>query len=337
MKSSEQWYTLKEGINTSYQSTPSLDKAISLGKEYFSLVLQFASLLDDSKRSIEASEVFFLIAFFNRKYINRTQVELFLSLDRSSSNRAIKFLKDKGLIKSYKKGLVVNWEMPCFDNDENAWKARIITAYAQEWYSNWEDHWILVELINVIQNLMGIDIPRSSRRFLVKCICTECIDGCSAPTARKVKQQLLTLNRGYIEELIAKKNYRSMVDMELEVGKSKRMTLSSFQKAKMALKDNGNFYGISDWERKVANRAKELYPDDYKLQCLFVYTIIVSLGYIDEYSIVYGSNDDCNWNIYFGKTREEKKKAIWEKGVQKSLYELSKDYAEESDKEQEIQ
>ena len=121
--------------------------------------------------------------------------------------------------------------------------------------------------------------------------------------------------------------------MELEVGRTKRMALSSFQKAKMALKDNGNYYGISDWERKVAERAKELYPDDYKAQCLFVYTIIVSLGYIDENTIVYGKDDDCKWNLYFGKTREEKKKAIWEKGVQKSLYELSKDYVEESDNE----
>lgn len=333
MKTSEQWYTLKEGINSHNQSTPSLDKAIALGKEYFSLVLQFANLLGDSKRSVEASEVFFLIAFFDRKYINRTKVELFLSLDRSSSNRSIKFLKDKGLIKSYKKGLTVNWGMPCFDNEENAWKARIITSYALEWYSNWDDHWILVEFINIIQNLMGIDIPKSSRRLFAKCICFECIDGCSAPTARKLKKELLTLNRSYLEELIVKKNYRSNVDMELEVGRTKRMALSSFQKAKMALKDNGNYYGISDWERKVAERAKELYPDDYKAQCLFVYTIIVSLGYIDENTIVYGKDDDCKWNLYFGKTREEKKKAIWEKGVQKSLYELSKDYVEESDNE----
>ena len=109
MKSSEYWHSLNNGNpTTSNQSTPSLDKALSTGKEYFSLVIQFANLLGDSKRSMEASEVFFLISFFDRRYINRSQVELYLSLDRASTNRSIKFLKEKGLIKSYKKGLIVN-------------------------------------------------------------------------------------------------------------------------------------------------------------------------------------------------------------------------------------
>ena len=142
---------------------------------------------------------------------------------------------------------------------------------------------------------------------------------------RKLKKELLTLNRSYLEELIVKKNYRSNVDMELEVGRTKRMALSSFQKAKMALKDNGNYYGISDWERKVAERAKELYPDDYKAQCIFVYTIIVSLGYIGENSIAFDGEDKCDWGIFFKKTRKEKKEYIWKNGIQKSLYELSKE------------
>ena len=265
MKSSEYWHSLNNwDSTTSNQSTPSLDKALSIGKEYFSLVIQFANLLGDSSKYIEASEIFFLVAFFDRRYITRSQVALYLSLDRFILDKSIGMLKEKGLIKSYKKGLTVNWEMPCFNTEDTAWQARILTVNAQEWYSNWEDHWTLIELINIIQNLYGIEIPKSSRRFLVKCMCLECIDGCSAPTARKVKKELLTINRTSLESLLEKKEYRSLVDMELEVGRTKRMTLSSFQKAKMALKDNGNYYGISDWERKVADRAKELYPDDYK-------------------------------------------------------------------------
>ena len=169
MKSSEYWHSLNNwDSTTSNQSTPSLDKALSIGKEYFSLVIQFANLLGDSKRSMEASEVFFLISFFDRRYINRSQVELYISLDRASTNRSIKFLKEKGLIKSYKKGLIVNWEMPCFNTEDKDWQARILTVNEQEWYSNWDDHWILVELINIIQNLMRIDIHKSSRRQFAK-------------------------------------------------------------------------------------------------------------------------------------------------------------------------
>ena len=51
MKSSEYWHSLNNwDSTTSNQSTPSLDKALSIGKEYFSLVIQFANLLGDSKR-----------------------------------------------------------------------------------------------------------------------------------------------------------------------------------------------------------------------------------------------------------------------------------------------
>lgn len=326
MKSSEYWHSLNNWDSTILnQSTPSLDKALSIGKEYFSLVIQFANLMGDSSKYIEASEIFFLVAFFDRRYITRSQVALYLSLDRFILDKSIGILKEKGLIKSYKKGITVNWEMPCFNTEDTAWQARILTVNAQEWYSNWEDHWTLIELINIIQNLYGIEIPKSSRRFLVKCMCLECIDGCSAPTARKVKKELLTINRNSLESLLEKKEYKSLVDMELEVGRVKRMTLSSFQKAKMALKDNGNFYGISEWERKVAERAKELYPDDYKSQCLFVYTIIVSLGYIGENSIAFDGEDKCDWGIFFKKTRKEKKEYIWKNGIQKSLYELSKE------------
>ena len=326
MKSSNYWHSLNNGDTfTSNQSTTLLDKALSIGKEYFSLVIQFANLMGDSSKYIEASEIFFLVAFFDRRYITRSQVALYLSLDRFILDKSIGMLKEKGLIKSYKKGLTVNWEMPCFNTEDTAWQARILTVNAQEWYSHWEDHWTLIELINIIQNLYGIEIPKSSRRFLVKCMCLECIDGCSAPTARKVKKELLTINRTSLESLLEKKEYKSLVDMELEVGRTKRLTLSSFQKAKMALKDKGSFYGISEWERKVADRAKELYPDDYKSQCIFVYTIIVSLGYIGENSIAFDGEDKCDWGIFFKKTSKEKKELIWKNGIQKSLYELSKE------------
>ena len=94
MKSSEYWHSLNNGDSTtSNQSTPSLDKALSIGKEYFSLVIQFANLLGDSKRSMEASEVFFLIAFFDRRYITRSQVALYLSLDRFILDKSIGILK----------------------------------------------------------------------------------------------------------------------------------------------------------------------------------------------------------------------------------------------------
>lgn len=326
MKSSEYWHSLNNGNSTtSNQSTTLLDKALSIGKEYFSLVIQFANLMGDSSKYIEASEIFFLVAFFDRRYITRSQVALYLSLDRFILDKSIGILKEKGLIKSYKKSLTVNWEMPCFNTEDTAWQSRILTVNAQEWYSNWEDHWTLIELINIIQSLYGIGIPKSSRRFLVKCMCLECIDGCSAPTARKVKKELLTINRTSLESLLEKKEYKSLVDMELEVERTKRLTLSSFQKAKKALKDKGSFYGISEWERKVADRAKELYPDDYKSQCIFVYTIIVSLGYIGENSIAFDGKDKCDWGMFFKKTRKEKKEFIWKNGIQKSLYELSKE------------
>ena len=71
--------------------------------------------------------------------------------------------------------------------------------------------------------------------------------------------------------------------------------------------------------------SKELHPDDYKSQCLFVYTIIVSLGYIGENSIAFDGEDKCDWGIFFKKTRKEKKEYIWKNGIQKSLYELSKE------------
>ena len=95
MKSSEYWHSLNNwDSTTSNQSTPSLDKALSIGKEYFSLVIQFANLLGDSSKYIEASEMFFLVAFFDRRYITRSQVALYLSIDRFILDKSIGVLKE---------------------------------------------------------------------------------------------------------------------------------------------------------------------------------------------------------------------------------------------------
>ena len=265
-------------------------------KHYFQQTNQIQSYLGTDKASQDAAEVILFIASrttYGKKTFLRTISE-WLYIPEETVKRAIRLLKNKGLIKTTKKAYVINKESI---NNLNLSTDEKFAFYASlnsldDWYGpdNREVRKQWLSFIHGISNVigLGIETKKSTRRLLAKCICLNECFGCSYPTACIIKRDMKRLTMENINKIIEKDTY--VDDLEEIINKRvffyNRLIISN--KARMLyLKKGprGKVTSSGDWieAREIAKEAsKHTFAND-KERNDFIYKMAVIDPMVKEY------------------------------------------------------
>lgn len=288
----------------------SLDEVLRLGKNYCSMIEDFKKYIGDDKASSDATEVYLLLkgtywvvegTSTKPPYFDRTRLMEILCMPKNNVDRAIKLLRQKDLVQTYKKGYRATQSLNGLNCDP--WEAYGKFLDYFEWYEDLDNHWIIMNLLFLITEL-PLGFPQCSRRFLFRSLCLGNTDGSSAPTAKKAQaviEELMKDNGADLWRKYQLNDYRSKCQSALELRITKGRYLGHYQKAKQLLL-YPHLVSQYNFPREcidVARKARKLSTDS-SIRNLYIYEYFVEQP-------LRGDNDFPEGSVYKGKSLEERR------------------------------
>lgn len=307
----------------SYNISPTLipsglKEVFSLGKEYFDNVESLFHYLGTNQTSYDASEILLLLVGQSGQYINRSYIVETLCLDQQKVAKGLDFLKKLGTVVPSKKGVLWNKHLPSVEVDsiDDSFVLSGCMYSLEDWYSNMDNHWKLMNLIDCINNWVGLDIKLSSRRHFTMCLCRGLICNCSSPTGTHIKEVIDNLDWKSLEERYLSNRYNQLAQKTIEVNRKRGRCISDFNKARLIL-DHPNWWTkglpkfVTPNTKKALQNSVKFFPyneseseeETLKKRRIYLYEYLIGQPCL-------GDTDMSPFSPFYGHSLEERLEMI---------------------------